>query len=231
MIFLKKLLTWAMLLSLLSSPGEPADTADDPTDAPAATAYVSAPTDTPTPTPTDTPTPAPTDTPTPAPTDTPTPAPTDTPTPTPAIDTSKVYTRGNFKYSLQTDGTAKITDYTGEATDLTLPTELDGHAVTAIGDEAFYQCATLTSVTIPEGITSLGDEAFAWCEALTSISLPDSLTDMGTNPFNTCTALTTITLPRDQSTFAIIDGVLFEKATKTLICYPCAFTGDSYAIP
>ena len=38
--------------------------------------------------------------------------------------------------------------------------------VTSIGDRAFADCSTLTSITIPNSITSIGSDAFWGCEAL-----------------------------------------------------------------
>ena len=46
-------------------------------------------------------------------------------------------TQGDFKYALRSDGTAEITAYGGTAGVLAIPAELDGHAVTVIGDGAF----------------------------------------------------------------------------------------------
>ena len=37
------------------------------------------------------------------------------------------------------------------------------HSVTSIGDEAFYYCSGLTSVTIPNSVTSIGERAFHYC--------------------------------------------------------------------
>ena len=82
-------------------------------------------------------------------------------------------TSGNFKYAVlsETDKTCKITGYTGWATELTIPSELDGYTVTEIGASAFEDCSSLVSVTIPEGVTSIGSYAFASCTALTSIDV------------------------------------------------------------
>lgn len=37
------------------------------------------------------------------------------------------------------------------------------YSVTGIGDEAFYNCTGLKSVTIPESVTSIGSFAFSGC--------------------------------------------------------------------
>lgn len=47
--------------------------------------------------------------------------------------------------------------------------------VTAIGDHAFENCPSLTSVIIPNSVTSIGVDAFSECSRLTSISIPNSV--------------------------------------------------------
>ena len=163
-------------------------------------------------------------------------------------------TCGDYAYVLLEDGGARITDYDGEDAELTVPDELDGHAVREIGDSAFFYCVALTTVTLPEGLTTIGDYAFGSCWSLTTITLPEGLTSIGDSAFSGCGSLTTITLPiglttigenpfrgcdllakidvsPDHPVFAQIDGVLYEKATKTLISYPAGKEGDSFVVP
>ena len=60
------------------------------------------------------------------------------------------------------------------------PVEVNiGNAVTSIGNNAFFGCGDLTSVTIPGGVTSIGDGAFSGCSGLTSVTIPDSVTSIG----------------------------------------------------
>ena len=62
----------------------------------------------------------------------------------------------------------------------------------AIADYAFFKCAGLTSVTIPDGVTSIGGEAFFGCTRLTSITIPNSVTSIGISAFYDCTRLTAV---------------------------------------
>ena len=64
-----------------------------------------------------------------------------------------------------------------------------------IADRAFYGCAGLTEVQLPEGVTSIGYSAFAWCDALKTVTLPQTLERISGYAFSRCEALTGITLP------------------------------------
>jgi hypothetical protein len=49
-----------------------------------------------------------------------------------------------------------------------------GNGVTSIGERAFWDCSSLTSITIPNGVTSIGQGAFFGCSSLATINIPDS---------------------------------------------------------
>ena len=141
------------------------------------------------------------------------------------------YQNGDFFYILLENGTAEISRYWGDVSELIIPDELDGYAVTSIGDNSFWNCYSLTNITIPDSVTSIGHNAFGGCENLISIAIPDSVISIGANPFPYCASLTEINVSPDHPVLETIDGVLFDKNDRKLITYPYAFGSESYSIP
>ena len=115
---------------------------------------------------------------------------------------------GDYQYRVLEDGTAEITHYFGRDSVVHIPETLDGKTVTSIRDGAFAECSSLTS-----------------------IELPDSVTSMGLNLFADCWRLKNIQVSPEQPVFAVIDGVLFNKAEKSLICYPAGKQEEAYEVP
>ena len=61
-----------------------------------------------------------------------------------------------------------------------------------IGDNAFFGCSGLTSLTLPTGVTKIGYDAFSGCSGLTSLTLPSGVTEIGYSAFSGCSGLTSI---------------------------------------
>ena len=70
-------------------------------------------------------------------------------------------------YDLNNEGAVVVPGDASYSGDVVIPASInflgDDFPVVSIGDEAFYQCSNLTSITIPESVTSIGDWAFSGC--------------------------------------------------------------------
>lgn len=103
--------------------------------------------------------------------------------------------------------------------------------VKSIGFQAFYNCRSLTSVTIPNKVTSIGEQAFYVCP-LISINIPNKVTSIGRNAFYGC-SLTSITIPDSVKS---IEWGAFGLCTKltnisyegTISQWSTIYKGDSW---
>ena len=107
-----------------------------------------------------------------------------------------------------------------ECTSLTSITIPD--SVTEIGEHAFYDCESLTSVTIPDSVSAIGEYAFAYCDSLTSVTIPDSVTEIGEHAFGSCKSLTSVTIP--DSVTAIGEHAFSFCTSLTSITIPDSVT-------
>ena len=103
--------------------------------------------------------------------------------------------------------------------------------ITGIGGSAFSGCSSLTDVEIPGSLTSIGGCAFSGCSSLTDITLPDSLTFIGGSAFSGCSSLNGIEVDPENPCYCSIDGELFSKDGKTLICFPAGSGKAAYRVP
>ncbi|MCC8072825.1 MAG: fibronectin type III domain-containing protein [Clostridiales bacterium] len=115
-------------------------------------------------------------------------------------------TSGDWKYTVQSDGTAKIYEYTGSSSNVSIPTKIAGYKVTALKLSAFDGLEKNTKITIPKTITSIKNDVYG-------------------NYF------TSITVDSSNTKYSSKDGVLFNKKKTKLIKYPSNKSGSSYTIP
>ncbi len=102
-----------------------------------------------------------------------------------------------------TDGEASVGDWSASQTaiptstrgNVAIPKVLDGCPVVGIMDGAFKGCASIRSVTMPEGVTSIGKGAFNGCSNLKSISIPQGVSVIEKDVFRGCISLASIVLP------------------------------------
>jgi len=90
---------------------------------------------------------------------------------------------------------------------------------------------TDTTFTIPASVTSIGDSAFSNCTSLTSVTIPASVTSIGDHPFSLCSALTAINVDAANTAYNSDSGVLYNKAKTSLLTYPGGKKGTTFTIP
>ena len=127
--------------------------------------------------------------------------------------------RGNYYDSYSNE-------YTGA---VTIPTTVTynnkTYSVTSIGDGAFFECSSLTSITLPESVTSIGGYAFYNCSSLTSITLPESVTSIGYDAFYNCSSLTAIIIPEGVTSIGY--EAFYKCSSLTSITIPASVTSIS----
>lgn len=108
------------------------------------------------------------------------------------------------------DGTIMITDCDTEVSEAVIPEEINGMPVTAIKQNAFYDCLKLQSVYIPDSVKRIDDYTFNWCTQLTEVRLPENLTEIPIRCFNSCSSLVKIDIPE---TVTVINEGAFSGCT------------------
>jgi len=91
---------------------------------------------------------------------------------------------------VEIEGSGQLTSAMTKAYSATTVNAEIGTLCTSIGNGAFAERSSLTSVTIPNSVTSIGNYAFNNCYNLTSMDIPSGVTSIGSNTFYSCVSLT-----------------------------------------
>lgn len=89
----------------------------------------------------------------------------------------------SFDYTIHDSGFASIDNYNGIATEVDVPTEIDGHKVAYIGEDCFRHQVLLRKINLPGSIVLIETGAFFNCMSLREINLPEGLLYIGNNAF------------------------------------------------
>ena len=147
--------------------------------------------------------------------------------------TAQAATSGGFEYTVNSDGTATITKYTGSDTNVVVPATIDGHRVSIVASYAFYgvggKLDSIKTIAFSEGIQWIDAYAVYACLKLQTISYPSTLQSFSA-PLN-CFCLAQVQFPKGSKNFTMKDGVVYNKDMTALLFYPTVKTGDRFSVP
>lgn len=67
-----------------------------------------------------------------------------------------------------------------------------GDNITSLGEYAFYDCQSLSSVSLPNTLTNIGAFSFSNCSSLSSVTIPNSIATIGNSAFQNCNGISKV---------------------------------------
>lgn len=122
-----------------------------------------------------------------------------------SADTYGKYETLSYKVSKDT---VTITDCDSEATEVTIPEQIEGYPVTIIDSYAFSHCKKLTNINIPDSVIKIYSKAFQYCTEMTNITIPDSVQLIDSYAFAYCDKLERVVIGNSVEE---IGDYVFEK--------------------
>ena len=134
-----------------------------------------------------------------------------------AQEVQKANPATDFDYDLNKAGDGVIIKkYTGTATEVVIPAEIEDFPVVAVGAQTFTK-TNIVSVIFPDSVERIGNECFYNCKSLQKVMLPKNLNNISGKMFAYCKALKQITLP---DSIEIIYGSAFHMSGLESITIP-----------
>lgn len=133
---------------------------------------------------------------------------------------------GNYKYIVQDDDTVKIIAYLGKETKVNVPSEIDGKTVTALGFGLFSSSIETHTVVVPDSVVSM--DGTLSMSGVKNVHLGAGVEKIRSGEFY---SLRNITVSQNNPNFASVDGVLYDKEMKCLICVPTGKEYNEFRIP
>jgi len=93
------------------------------------------------------------------------------------------------------------------------------NTVVEIGENAFYNCDTLTEIILSESVEIIGEAAIFYCDGIESIHIPEKVRTIGEVPFGVCDNLREITIDENNEFFSVEDGMLMNFDKTEILFY------------
>lgn len=143
---------------------------------------------------------------------------------------AQTYISGSFEYALTND-VARLVKYSGDDTELSLPSELDGYSLTAIEAGAFADSADLQTLDIGDSVVNIASGALSGCTALKQLKIGSSVAVFEAFDLKDCAGLESIRVSNTNGVFASVDGVLYNGDKTVLLFCPRGLESDNLKLP
>lgn len=98
------------------------------------------------------------------------------------------------------------------------------------GYATFMNCERLEEINFPDKLEKIG--SYAFCNtALKEVKIPANVSVIEGAAFRGCYKLENFQIDASNSHFSVVDGVIFNKDSTTLIAFPCGSKIKHYAVP
>ena len=146
----------------------------------------------------------------------------------PSVECDGWITQNGIIYVCQSDGKASVVGYVKGIDVVIIPEIISvdtvDYSVVSIGEYAFSECNSLTSIVIPDSVTSIGSYAFDRCTSLISITIPDRVSFIERSTFIRCSNLINVTIPDSVTS---IDNYAFYNCSSLTSVY---FEGNAPSV-
>ncbi len=124
--------------------------------------------------------------------------------------------KDDFEYEIKDDGTIKIKEYFGNATELYVPATLDGRRISEYYQHTFYNRKNLKKVTFEDstGSVTMGDLMFQNCSNLEYVTLPKGLINIPLAAFKGCVSLKGFNIPDTVTSIGGATGFVLDPDCK-----------------
>lgn len=113
-----------------------------------------------------------------------------------------------FGLELNNDNVSyEITEYNGDATEITLPQSYNNYPITSISTMAFRHNSNIEKIVIPDNFVCIGAYAFQNCYSLTEVIISSTVSSIGNQAFEQCTQLATIKVYPNNTVYTSQDNL------------------------
>lgn len=145
---------------------------------------------------------------------------------------SYAFSQDGFEYEPLTEGTVAVVGYTGDATEVTVPSQVEYEGVTynvVAANGTFEGNETVESIVFPETVRLVDEYALDGCSVLKAVVFPGTIDVISGVMFNGCSSLVSVEVAGGDR-YVSSDGVVYNGDMTELVYFPAGVAG-TFTVP